>query len=100
MTDVQTRLLKALLVSCAIELPMCLLLFVPRNPSMAVLTWHGFAYFVVAALTDWLRISTPVFAIGVFVFQTALLTPFLYVVMRVAPWVSRKWSKLTDDLLK
>ncbi|MFB3921793.1 MAG: hypothetical protein ACE145_08725 [Terriglobia bacterium] len=100
MTRVQTRLLKAFLISCAVELPMFLLLVVPRNPHMEILAWHAFPYYVVGYLADWLDLSTPVFVAGLFIGQTVLLTPFVYVVLRVWPWVARKWTEWTDDFLR
>ena len=79
---------------------MCLLLFVPESSNMAFLVWHAFAYIVLAGLADRMAVSTPVFAVAVFFFQTMVLTPFVYVAFRVGPWIRRKWSELTDDFLR
>ena len=79
---------------------MSLLLMVPSNPGMEVIAWHAIPYYVVGHLADWLDLSTPVFVVGLFIAQIALLTPFVYVLLRVWPWVGRKWIEWTDDFLR
>jgi hypothetical protein len=101
MTKTQSRLLKAFLISCAIELPVWLLLVVPRSPQMGPLVWHAYAYLIFEPLSARFGVTgTPFFPVGLFLVQAVLVTPLVYVVLRLAPWLGRKWIELTDDFLR